>query len=320
MKVAIGVITFRRPKPLSVLLASLQERMELGIAELSSVIIVDNDPERSAHEVVANFAASAGFVVEYVNEPRPGVSAARNALVEAAGSAHWLVMVDDDEEIVEGWPSELIRVGEERQATLVCGPVLADTGAMDLPEWMKDEKFFGRGVLAEGAHVEFVPSGNCAISLERVQRVERPLFDERFGLTGGSDSFLTARVLALGGVTAFAPGAITSERYPADRLTLKWLNRRWRRSGATLVAIDDAMGRLDSKGKIRTAGKGIARFGVAAYLAATSLWKQPRQAQLWAASRQTMLAVGTFKALRGWEPNSYGPGGTETAPGSGPDS
>ncbi len=312
-RIVAGAITFRRPESLQVLLESMRDRLDVGPYQLDSLTIVDNDPERSAEDVVSDFGKTVAFDVHYVVQPRPGISAARNALVEAAGDADWLTMVDDDEIIVDGWPAELVRVGIENNATIVAGPVEADLGPGAHPSWFNEPIFFGRSVFEEGQHVDHVPSGNCAIHLERARAVEGDLFDERFGLTGGSDSFLSQRVLKAGGRNVFAPGAITREMYPSDRVNLKWLNRRWKRNGQTLVAIEGAIGNLDTGEKAKVAVKAGVRFLTAAGLLATAAWQQPRLRQLWAANRQFSLAIGTLRGLSGWQPNSYGPSGTETA-------
>lgn len=312
MNVVVGVITFRRPQQLQILLASISERLDLGAAELEAIVIVDNDPAGSAEQVVANFEAQHDFPVRYLVEPQPGVSAARNALAAAAEGADWLAMVDDDETIVGGWPGELLRVGVEHSATIVGGTVEADLGDEDAPDWFHDSIFFGRTILAEGAPMDHVPSGNCAIHLARASVLEGRFYDDRFGRSGGEDSFFSMRVKAAGGRTVFAPNAVTREMYPPERVNLAWLNRRWRRSGQTLVAIDNAMTPLSVRAKALTAARAGARIVVATGLAATAIWKQPRQRQLWAASRHVMLAVGTLRGLSGWQPDFYGPTGSET--------
>ena len=92
---AIAVLTFRRPAPLADLIPLLIEQARAVSNEAAAyVLVVDNDPDRSAESLVAQFADQG---VVYANEPEPGIATARNRAMKAAANTDLLVFIDDDE-------------------------------------------------------------------------------------------------------------------------------------------------------------------------------------------------------------------------------
>nr|WP_284288167.1 glycosyltransferase family A protein [Angustibacter aerolatus] len=79
----IAVLTYRRPDDLAQVLPALVVQAA-ATAPRARVLVVDNDPDAGAREAVAAFAADG---VEYAHEPQPGIAAARNRALDAAGDA-----------------------------------------------------------------------------------------------------------------------------------------------------------------------------------------------------------------------------------------
>lgn len=311
----VGVISFKRPQELARLLQSLEKRAEEAPnCPIGYVVVVDNDPDRSARRAVADFAAVSRWEVRYVEEPNPGIAAARNRLIESAAGAEFVAMVDDDETIASGWPAELIRVAEETGADLVGGPVEPDLTAAPHADWMTRADMFGRQEQPDKALVSHVSTANCLIRASVQARLGTALFDSRLGLSGGSDWLLSERIRATGGKLAFAANARTIEVFPSERVSLGWISRRWRRSGATAVMVQRVAdgGLPASQLFILTIRRGLLRFAVGAALVATALFRKPRRLRLWQGIRQIMLGIGTIQGLTGRTPVSYGHHGFET--------
>jgi succinoglycan biosynthesis protein ExoM len=94
-RVAIGVCTARRPEMLCCLAALASQVVPDGVD--LTLVIADNEPEPNNRQAVEEFAATCPFAVEYVHEPRRGISRARNALLTACqGRFDWVAMADDD--------------------------------------------------------------------------------------------------------------------------------------------------------------------------------------------------------------------------------
>ena len=123
-RVAIAVITFRRPALLQALLDSLQAQ---ELPEDSGLRgphrVVDNDAEGSAREVIEEFGAGRPYPIESVVEPEPGIPFAREKSVELCWNDDALIFVDDDEVAPPGWLATLLDAWETTGADVVTGPV-----------------------------------------------------------------------------------------------------------------------------------------------------------------------------------------------------
>lgn len=228
--VAVLVATFRRPADLAKLLDALRPTIEAPPDGWSvRVIVCDNDPEGSARA-----ACDARPAVTYVHEPRPGIAAARNALVDAGAGADAIAFIDDDEWPEHGWLAGLLDAADRFGADVVSGPVLS---AFDAPPPRALARSFERPRQATGTKVPWPRTGNVLI---RRDALEDPSlrFRESYGLTGGSDTMLFLELQRRGASMVWADDAVVHERVPADRVTHRWVLRRSFRLGNTHARFD----------------------------------------------------------------------------------
>lgn len=312
---AVGIITFKRPESLQRLLFSIEENLvDHAGSPVTKIIIVDNDPAMTARSVVEEFAATTRWPVQYVGEPTPGIAAARNRVVREAIGATYLAIVDDDEAIQSDWPAGLIRIAEQEGSDMVGGPVHPDLSAAPSDEWMTQPDMFGRSGQADGAAVEHVSTANCLVRLDLTERIGPTLFDLRLGLSGGSDWHLSQRIREEGGSLHYSSSAATREFFPADRIALGWLSRRWRRAGSTSIVLL----RLSHEGLPATKVMSLVlqrvalKLLVGAAMITTAPVRPPARQRRWQGVRQIMLALGTIEGLLGRVPISYGAEGFET--------
>jgi succinoglycan biosynthesis protein ExoM len=203
--VCIGVCTCQRPQMLGDCLKSL-----LGQEDILGVIVVDNDPDRSAACVAAEYP------VHYRHEPRRGIPFARNAVLQAAllFKADWLIFIDDDEMASQHWTRQLLSKAVATGADVVSGPVALsypDGYPVHLPRrtWR---------VRPDGP----ATTGNLLISLRFLRSLEpMPSFDCK--LTAGEDAAFLTELIERGAVFARAPNAIVTETAVISRYSL-WGN------------------------------------------------------------------------------------------------
>ncbi|HEX8495700.1 MAG TPA: glycosyltransferase [Actinomycetales bacterium] len=220
--VVVAVLTYRRPQDLAELLPLLDEQVR-SLAAPARVVVVDNDPLAGARGQVEGGPAT------YVHEPRPGISAARNrALAEAAGD-DVLVFIDDDERPRAGWLASLLTTRAATGAVAVVGPVVSQFDAEPTP-WVAAGRFFDRRRLPTGSVLEVAATNNLLLDL-RWLRAHGLVFDERFGISGGSDTLFTRQLVALGGRMVWCDEAVVVDRVPASRTTARWVLQRAFRSG-----------------------------------------------------------------------------------------
>lgn len=243
-RTVVAVLTYRRPGDLAALLPRLRAQAAAAHPP-ADVLVVDNDPAASARELVERVAAVPGAPLRHVHEPRPGIAAARNrALAEADAPgvpgvppADLLVFLDDDERPADGWLDALLaehgRGASSGRLAAVVGPVVsAFEGPLD--PWIAAGGFFARRRLPTGTAVEVAATNNLLLDLRvlRAAGVDLPTaFDERFGLSGGSDTLFTRSLTAAGLRLVWCDEALVTDVVPAARATREWVLRRALRSG-----------------------------------------------------------------------------------------
>lgn len=225
--VAICVATHRRPLGLERLIKGLDSLEFTRCSPRSvTIIVVDNDPEKSAEQTCEAQRVASRWPLEYVSEPRRGIPFARNACVIAARrlGAELLAFIDDDEVPEPAWLDQLLLVMHDTGAGIVTGPVLpAFEGAV--PEWITRGGFFDRERHRTGTFQDRAVTGNVLLRIGLLASMPTP-FDERRPLSGGTDTHLFRRLITDGHRIAWADEAIVHEFNPPARLTAKWLVRR----------------------------------------------------------------------------------------------
>lgn len=279
-RVLVAVLTYRRPDDLSAVLPLLTQQVEdLGTGH--AVLVVDNDPDGGARAAVEG----AGGPVRYEHEPRPGIAAARNRALRAAFEGHFdlVVFIDDDERPLPSWLRLLVGTyhAQGRPAGVV-GPVVSEYAVPPDP-WVAAGRFFDRRRMPTGTPVTVAATNNLLLDSARVRALGLT-FDERFGLSGGSDMLFTRRLSAEGGRMVWCDEAVVVDVVPADRVTRSWVLRRAYRSGNTwsrtsVVLAQGRWGRASVR--LRLCGQGTARVagGLAKMLLGSLTFSRARRAQ-----------------------------------------
>jgi succinoglycan biosynthesis protein ExoM len=246
LRVRVCIATFRRPALLRRTLDSVSaQRFSRCEVNDLGVIVVDNDAAQEGRAVVAAARAGSPWPIEYLVEPNPGISHARNRLVAAAAGADYLAMIDDDEAADETWLDALLATALEKRADAVLGPV-EPVFDVQPTEWMRP--FFLRRRHETGTRVtaDDFRTSNVLFRARALQDTEGP-FDPEFGLTGGEDSLLGRLLQRDGARFYWADDALVRERIPCARTRISWILKRRFRSAGTLTAI-----------RIRMLGRGAA--------------------------------------------------------------
>lgn len=235
VRVAVCVITYRRPEGLKRLLEALDRQtfVKTVPAPEVEIVVVDNDPEGSAASGLES--ASVRWLLRSQVEPRRGIPQARNTAVAGAlaGGADFVAFVDDDEAPEPCWLDELLRVQRERGADAVAGPVLRHFDEPP-PEWILAGGFFDKKRYADGESLMYVDTANSLVRRELLEGRDKP-FDERLAFTGGEDTHFFLRAHRDGRRMVWADGAAVRELIPTSRANAGWVFRRAYRLGNSLA-------------------------------------------------------------------------------------
>ncbi|WP_168582200.1 glycosyltransferase family 2 protein [Gephyromycinifex aptenodytis] len=258
--VAITMCTFRRPEGLARAVAPILEQVAECDRAAVRLIIIDNDPDASAQQVVAELQAQ-GAELTYVHEPRPGIAAARNAGLQAAAAEDAVVFIDDDEVPAPQWLQRLIDAWLSAGCDGVTGPVEYEFSSPP-DRWVRASRVFDRLSHPTGTQMPEAATNNLLLSTEILRRTGLR-FDDRFGLTGGSDSALTRALVAAGADLRWCDEAVVRELVPASRAEAGWVARRTRRTtnaGTRLQILTAASGARRLRTRAEHAGRGAWRI------------------------------------------------------------
>jgi GT2 family glycosyltransferase len=224
LTITIAVLTYKRVEQLVPLLAELRDQAN-AFDGRADILVVDNDPDASARRAANRALTGAG---RYVHEPEPGIAAARNRALREADSS-LLVFIDDDEVPVAGWLMQLADEYLRSWPVAVVGPVVS-TYETEPEPWIEAGRFFTRRRLASGTRVDVAATNNLLLDLDwlRARGIE---FDDKFGLSGGSDTLFSRQIVAAGGEMVWCDEAVVYDVVPSSRSTRQWVLQRAYRSG-----------------------------------------------------------------------------------------
>jgi len=230
--VTVCIATCSRPTGLERLLSSLLGQHG---APAFDVLVVDNDPHRTAEAVVKRYASR--LAMTYATEIRRGVSSVRNRCV-ALSRAPLLAFIDDDEWAEPDWLAALCEKMADPSVAAVVG-IRTFVFAEDVPLHRRTCVLFDVPILEDGQALAWNQTliSNACLRRSALPEGKHP-FDPDLNLIGGEDSHLFAKVIARGGRVVAACGAVTREYRSAHRTTLRELLGRAYRHGATGVEID----------------------------------------------------------------------------------
>lgn len=257
---AIAVLTFRRQDELAALIPLLLDQADSVAHDADAyVLVVDNDPGRSAEVVVSDYGDDR---VVYAHEPEPGIATARNRALQQAHDADLLVFIDDDEIPAADWLANLLTTYGEYQSVGVVGNVLREYEVAPDP-WILAGRYFDRDPIETGVRVHAAGTGNLMLDLNQVRKFDI-WFDPVFGLSGGSDTLFTRQLVRAGGELVWCADAPVYEQIPAGRLTRKWVVTRAYRigNGGARTALALATSTPErTVVRLKEAGAGLARIG-----------------------------------------------------------
>jgi succinoglycan biosynthesis protein ExoM len=227
IRLAVGVCTYKRPELLEGALVAIAIALRES-GEPARVLVVDNDgSDPTVRTVVERVIFVGGSRAEYHVEKRPGIAAARERVFSLAdeGGADLLAMVDDDERPSPQWLVELLATRATSGAVVVGGPVrpLFPAGAQSL---QRHARFWSVEMQRIAGRVLIYAAGNFLIDLRAIEQVPRPLFDDRFGLTGGEDVVFFERLRQAGLGMEWSELALVQEMVPPQRATIAWIRKR----------------------------------------------------------------------------------------------
>jgi glycosyltransferase involved in cell wall biosynthesis len=219
-------------------LRRLLERLEQQRTEgrfTFSIVVSDNDANRSSQPVVTAFSAASSVEIVYTCEPRQNIALARNEALRHARGA-FVAFIDDDEFPKDDWLTAMLQACESYGASGVLGPVRPHFDEPP-PHWIIKGRFCERPEHETGAVMAWQESrtGNLLFRRNIVDGVEEP-FDAAFG-TGGEDVDFFIRMTKQGCVFRWCNEGVVYETVPRERWTRRYMLKRAMLRGRNILKL-----------------------------------------------------------------------------------
>lgn len=213
--ISVCIPTYRRPGLLGRLLESLvvQDSGDFSY----DVVVVDNDPGKSAQGVAAKYRELLPVPLTYVAEPVPNISLARNRAI-ASSTGALIAFIDDDEYPGKAWLQNLYVVFKGYEARGVLGPVVPQYSGKP-PRWLVRSGLAERPTFPTGTiltNTLHMRTGNVLLDRGLVPPGELA-FDPAYGHSGGEDVDFFRRMLVRGYRFVWSNEAWVYEEVPPDR-------------------------------------------------------------------------------------------------------
>jgi glycosyltransferase involved in cell wall biosynthesis len=230
VNITIAIATYNRANELRLTLASLVNLQ--GCRDDYEILVIGNHCTDHTADVVSQFIASSDANVRYLEEPKQGLSHARNRAV-AESSAEIVAFLDDDVDVDAGWLNAVSRSYASNNLAAVGGRAFLVYPAAR-PGWLSD-RLEGRLTKVElGPHARYANGDelyglNLTVKrkwIERVGGFRADLGRNGNCLLGNEETDLLERIQAAGGKLLYEPAAVVGHRVPMERLRRRWFLSR----------------------------------------------------------------------------------------------
>jgi glucosyl-dolichyl phosphate glucuronosyltransferase len=252
--VTIVVSTHNRASRLNRLLTTLLIDQDAGEVRYD-VILVDNNSTDDTVEIVKPWRRSFRSL-QYIFEPRQGVSFGRNAGVAAARGAI-VAFTDDDNEPAKDWVSTIGRLFRENPRLELCGGKVIPRWSEAPPGWLDRRHWSPVAILDYGAEPFWTSTNRPVCLLTANLAVRRNVFDRIGGFSPRfprcQDHEWLLRFWEAGGRGLYSPDLIVVGPVPHERMTRRY-HRAWHRQHGRAAARMRLQERVGANGPLVDTG------------------------------------------------------------------
>lgn len=228
--ICVCICTFKRPNLLAKLLDALERQVTDNLFTYS-VVVVDNDSNKTALEVVQKYQNITSLRIYYQNEPEQNIAMARNKAIENAYGSY-IAFIDDDEFPILNWLLMLYKAMQTYKTDGVLGPVKPHYPNA-CPNWLIKSKLCERPEHKTGTilHWSETRTGNVLLNKRIFDEDKTNRFGPEFGRSGGEDIEFFKKMTEAGKVFIWCNEAYAYETVPPERWGKKYYKQRSLRIG-----------------------------------------------------------------------------------------
>lgn len=220
--ISVCICTFKRPEPLKRLLRDLN-RQNTGGLFTYSIVVADNDAERTGETAVEEMRLELAVPVKYCAEPQQGIARARNKVI-ANAEGDFVALIDDDEFPISDWLLKLYTTCKQYGVDGVLGPVRRHFD-QEPPLWLKRSRLYDRAVNPTGMPVQWrgARTGNALLKRAVFAEDEAPF---RVEFIAGEDQDFFRRKIEQGCSFVWSAEATAYEVLPPARWKRSYFVRK----------------------------------------------------------------------------------------------
>lgn len=234
--ILISCCTYKRPQQLNRLLKSLIS-MNYPEGIKTELLIVDNDINQSAKEIVQNFKSH--ITIHYIIEPNIGLSNVRNRVLKEGirlGATH-IAFIDDDEIADVNWLINHVDFYNNFENIYISsGPTYKKFEQVYPNYIMKNATFKTISSKKLGGIKDTCASGNVFFPLNIIKE-HNIFFSEKYNYSGSEDTDFFSRLKNLGYNIGWNYNAINYEIVEDKRANIKWILKRAYNTGYSVSII-----------------------------------------------------------------------------------
>ena len=236
-KILISVCTYLRPNMLKRALGHIKELEPVNDAQVE-VLIVDNDKNGSAKNVVEEVSKGFPYIIHYRIQEERGLSPARNKVLKSAIEldADYIACFDDDDSPDKNWLLGLWNFEKAKSAQLgkpviVTGPAFSRFDK-EYPKYIK-MNFRSKTTKKTGQLRHTAATGNVLIPIEVVKN--GVFFDECYKFMGGEDGEFFQKAQTFGFEIYWCNEAVVYENITEEKANIKRILHRYFYNGFSNV-------------------------------------------------------------------------------------
>jgi glycosyltransferase involved in cell wall biosynthesis len=250
-EISVVIPTYNRGTQLRPVLAALLAQETGGVTY--EVIVVDNNSPDGTRSVVEEaIAADASGLIQYVFEPRQGVSYARNTGVQHS-RAPIIGFLDDDGVPTASWVRQIKRAFDVYPQVDCIGGRVRALWTTPRPSWLT-AAHAGPVALQDRPHVQWVDRSSASACLITANlAIRRAVFDEIGGFSPdyprNQDREFEMRMWRAGMLGVYLPTMDVVVEIPPERLTKRY-HRKWQATTGRYHALLRFRDTVDASGRL----------------------------------------------------------------------
>ena len=225
--IILSVCTFKRPNIFAECLKSLSE-LNLPENIKTELLVIDNDENASAKELVESFTSKSKMPVHYFVEEKRGLSNARNRLVKEAvslGASH-IAMFDDDILLPENWLVNYVNYYLSNENAVIITAASYSKFTSKPPKYIEKNDLFKCSTTKKTGSVRNdAASGNVFFPASLITDLHLN-FNSEYVFMGGEDGKFFEEASQKGAVIVWCNDCFNWELNGVDKINFAWILKR----------------------------------------------------------------------------------------------